>query len=257
MMFSSNTFRFVLALATTCNAVTYVIAEQVVDLGFAGNYVILTKAGISTAPSSDIVGDNAVPPIAATAITSLSLTADLTNNISTSAQLRGATNPKALAANYAVPTPPALTIAVSNMEDAYADAEGRAATATNLGGGALEGHVLTIGVYKFDSDVTIGNDIYFQGTTIETGPTDVFIIQTTGNLIQVADTRVHLLNGALAKNIFWQVTGHVEVGEGAHLKGILLVKTDVLFETGSSLNGRVLAQTRCDLEVGAIIEPTC
>jgi hypothetical protein len=45
------------------------------------------------------------------------------------------------------------------------------------------------------------------------------------------------------------------VEEGANMKGILLVKTDVLFKTGSSLNGRVLAQTACNLQMATIKQP--
>jgi hypothetical protein len=36
------------------------------------------------------------------------------------------------------------------------------------------------------------------------------------------------------------------------MKGILLIKTDVLFETESSLSGRVLAQTACNLQKATI-----
>jgi len=45
------------------------------------------------------------------------------------------------------------------------------------------------------------------------------------------------------------------VGAGAHMEGILLVKTDVTFITGSSLNGRVLAQTACVLQSATIVQP--
>jgi hypothetical protein len=55
-----------------------------------------------------------------------------------------------------------------------------------------------------------------------------------------------------AKNIFWQVAGQVEVGAFASMKGIILVKTDALFMTGSSLLGRVLAQTACNIQMATI-----
>jgi hypothetical protein len=84
---------------------------------------------------------------------------------------------------------------------------------------------------------------------------DVFIIQITGNLVQAANMMVHLTNGALAKNIFWQIAGNVAVGAGSHMEGILLVKTDVTFVTGSSLNGRVLSQTACNLQSATITQP--
>jgi hypothetical protein len=47
-----------------------------VELGTAGNYVILTKTGISTVPTSAITVDSAVSPIAATAITGFGLVMD-------------------------------------------------------------------------------------------------------------------------------------------------------------------------------------
>jgi hypothetical protein len=57
-------------------------------------------------------------------------------------------------------------------------------------------------------------------------------------------------------NIFWQVAGNVKVGAGAHImKDILLVQTDVLFETGSFLSGRFLVQTACNLQKATITQP--
>jgi hypothetical protein len=260
MMFSSNAFRFVLVLAAACNAVSTTAAEPTVDLGFAEDYVILTKTGISTVPNSVITGDIAVSPIAATAMTGFSLSADSTNVFSTSTpQLTG----QAFAANYANPTPAKLTTAVGAMETAYTDAAGRLnadGARINLGNGILggldddgviENNSLTPGVYTFNTgDVTIAGDISFIGNA-----DDIFIIQITGDLQEIDGVTVHLANGALAKNIFWQVAGKVLVGAGAHMEGILLVKTNILFETESSMNGRVLAQTRCDLQKATITQP--
>jgi hypothetical protein len=66
---------------------------------------------------------------------------------------------------------------------------------------------------------------------------------------------VILLNGAQAENIFWQVAGYVEVGQGANMKGNLLVKTKVDFIAGASLDGRVLTQTACNLLSTTITTP--
>ena len=52
-----------------------------------------------------------------------------------------------------------------------------------------------------------------------------------------------------------QVSGNVAVSARAHLEGILLAKTDVLFITGSSLNGRIFTQTACNLQMAHITEP--
>jgi hypothetical protein len=245
------------------NTATAQTKEAAVGLGTAANYAILTKSGISTVPQSVITGDIAVSPIAATAMTGFSMSMDSGGTFSTSTQITG----QAFAANYGTPIPTHLTTAVSDMETAYTDAAGRPnpnAAKINLGGGNLGGdfggaeNPLTPGVYTFGTGVTIGEEIFFEGTGtgVGQGDTDIFVIQMTGNLLQAANTQVTLTNGALAKNIIWQVAGAVEVGAGAHLEGIVLVKTDALFKTGSSMNGRVLAQTACNLQMATITEPT-
>jgi hypothetical protein len=273
MMFSSSTCRFFLisCLSLSVNADTVrgaqrELSESKVDLGDAGDYVILAQSGIDTVPdSSDITGDIAVSPIAATAITGFSLLLATDGQSSTSTQVDGF----AYAASYGGATAQALTDAVGAMGTAYTDASGRPnedATRKNLGtgklgeaglnGGSLE--PLTPGVYTFGSDVIIKADITFEGTDpVEANGDlpDIFIIQMTGNLKQVKDTTVTLTNGALAENIFWQVAGNVEVKTDAHMEGILLVKTDVLFEKNSSLSGRVLSQTACNLKTATIAQP--
>jgi hypothetical protein len=252
-------FSFLLVLAVLVNAATGdVVEEEIippptvvtppVELGTAGDYVILTKTGISTVPDSSIYGDIAVSPISGTAMTGFDMVMDSGGQFSTSSQING----KAYAADYAAPTPSELTTAVGDMETAYNDAAGRPnldASRKNVGAGDISGEVLTPGVYTFDVAISFSADIAFRG-----GVDDVFILQTTGNLLQAEGTKVTLVGGAQAKNIFWQIAGQVSVGAGSEMQGVLLVKTDVVFVTGSFLNGRVLAQTACNLQMATITE---
>jgi hypothetical protein len=168
-----------------------------------------------------------------------------------SSQVKG--THKAYAADYADPTPTTLTTAVSDMEAAYTDAAGRVngnAERINLNEGLLNGNqVLTPGIYTFDRDIRITEDI-----TLDGGSEDVFIIQTTNSIVQFSNKKVILTGGAKAKNVFWQVAGEVDVGTSAHMEGIILGKTQVIFKTSSSLNGRVFAQTKCDLQMATIVE---
>jgi hypothetical protein len=251
-----------------------------VDIGsvLTQNYAILAKSGISTIPTSVITGNIGVSPIAATAITGFSLLADSATPslFSTSTQVVGQGN-KAYAANYGGATAVALTTAVSDMETAYTFAAGQATSAgkLNLGTpiavigsppsaearalGEVGTEVLARGVYTFGSSVTIAADFEFKGSD-----TDIFIIQISGDLMQVAGTTVNLvsdglenLNGEtgtvpLKENIFWQVAGTVVLKTNAHMEGNLLVKTSVDCQANSSLNGRVLTQTRCDLDQATI-----
>jgi hypothetical protein len=223
--------------------------EPTVNLRSAGSYVILAKTGISTVPDSSITGDIAVSPIAATAITGFGLTLKAGEDWSTAPQFAGY---KAFAPDYSGPVATLLTTAVGDMETAYADASQRSSTdptRSNLGGGDISGLTLSPGVYTFTKAISINSDITLSGSA-----NDIFIIKTTDSLLQADGTQVILSGGALAQNIFWQVAGKVEVGSGSILKGIILVKQDALFKTGSSLTGRVFAQTACNLQVASITE---
>jgi hypothetical protein len=229
--------------------VLIVNATSPVYLGTAGDYVIIAKTGISTVPASAITGDIAVSPIAGEAMTGFSLTMDSSNEFSTSPQITG----KAYAANYGSPTPSKLTTAIGDMETAYTDAAGRTVVNSanqDIKGGLISGTTFTPGVYNWGSDIYFSSDIYITGTA-----TDIFIFQCTGNIIAGSGAKVFLQGGVLASNIVWQTAGFVVAGTTSHLEGIILAKTKVVFETGSSLNGRILTQTANTLDSATITEP--
>jgi hypothetical protein len=220
--------------------------SSTVDLGSACNYVILAKSGIDTVPTSAVTGDIGVSPIAATAITGFSLVDS--GQFSTSSQVTG----KCFAADYGGDTAVDLTTAVNDMEDAYTATAGRVSTNStwdNMGNGAIGGKTLVPGVYTFTVGINISSDLTFEGDA-----DDVFIIQTTGVLSQAANTKVLLSGGAQAKNIFWQVASNATIGADAAMQGILLVKTNVSFETGSSLVGSILAQTAVNIQMAMITQ---
>jgi hypothetical protein len=221
-----------------------------VALGTAENFAILTKAGITTTGTTAIVGDMGVSPIAATAITGFSLSADASNTFSTSPLVTG----KIYAADYAAPTPTYMTTAISDMETAYTDAAGRpAATALpflNLGSGTLSNQTLAPGIYTWGSGVTIPTNLTFNG-----GANDVWILQVGGTLAISSNMQILLAGGAQAKNIFWQVSGAVTLNTGSHFEGIILTATNVAMATGASMNGRLLAQTAVTLDANAVTQP--
>jgi hypothetical protein len=213
---------------------------EAVNLRTAGDFAILTKAGISIVPNSIITGNIAVSPAAGTYMTGFSFTADSSTTFSTSTQVIGS----AFAPTDSVPTPAALTVAVLDMETAYTDASLRANTEDmNIASGSLGGLTLTAGVYTFTVNIIISSSMTFRGSA-----ESVFIIRTTGFLTQASGTRMILEGGVQAKNIFWQVAGYVQVNTYAEMKGIILGKTSVVFQTGASLDGRILAQTACTLD---------
>jgi hypothetical protein len=249
MMFTTSHFLFFSFLALSANAENVrgahreLTATQVA-LGSASDFAILAKTGISTVPASAITGDIGVSPISSTAMTGFTLIADSSGEFSTSTQVTG----ECFAPDYTSPTPSKMTTAVLDMEAAYTDAAGRTADVLNLKAGLIGGETLTAGVYKWASDITIATNIVLSGS-----PTDIFILQTSGNVIVSSAVQVTLLGGALASNIVWAVAGFVDVGTTAHMEGVFLVKTHAAFKTGSSLNGRILAQTAVTLDHTTIV----
>lgn len=217
-----------------------------VNLGTSGGFAILAKSGISTVPTSAITGNIGVSPISATAITGFSLIADATNVFSTSTQVTG----KVYAATYAPPTPSNLTTAVGDMELAFTNAAGRAASVTELGAGNIGGMTLKPGVYKWGTGVLIPTNVTLAGSS-----TDIWIFQIAQNLTMTSATRIILTGGAKPKNVFWQVSGAVVLGTTAHLEGIVLSKTAISLATGASVNGRLLAQTAVTLDQSTVVAP--
>jgi len=214
-----------------------------VNLGTAGNFVILSKAGISTTGTTKITGNIGVSPIAATAITGFGLVLDNTGTFSRSNLVTG----KVYAANYKSPTPAMLTTAVRDMQTAYTNAAGRAAGVTELGSGKIGGLTLTPGVYRWSSNVTIPKDVALSGSQ-----NAVWIFQIAGTLGISSGKKVILQGGAQYKNIFWQVAGATTLGTGSTFNGIILAKTNIAIKTGAVLNGKALAQTAVTLDANTI-----
>ena len=215
-------------------------AQTPVDLGTAGTFAVLAKSGISTVPPSAVTGDIGVSPIDSTAITGFSLIHTVGTSFATSAQLTG----KAYASDYAAPTPVNLTTAIGDMQTAYTDAAGRTTPDfTELGAGQIGGLTLVPGLYKWGTDVLISSDVTLAG-----GPTNVWIFQIAGKLIQANGVRIILSGGAQAKNIFWQTFGVATIGTTAHFAGTLMAQTAVTIGTGASVTGRLLSQTAVTLE---------
>ena len=240
--------RFIVVLLTIAFIQPAAILAQTqaaVNLGSAGDFVLLAKTGISTTGSTQITGDIGLSPAAATFITGFGLIMDASGTFSTSSLITG----KSYAADYTDPTPTKMTTAVSDMETAYTDAAGRTSPDyTELYSGDLTGHSLTPGLYKWSTGVLVSAG----GVTISGSATDVWIFQIAQNLTLGNGANVTLSGGAQASNIFWQVGGQVTLGTTAAMKGIILSQTLIEIQTGATLNGLALAQTAITLDANTV-----
>jgi hypothetical protein len=223
-----------------------------VSLGTAANYAILAKTGVSTVPSSVVTGNVGLSPAARTFLTGWSLISEPTDTYFTSAQVTGGGKLYA-ADNVGGTTSVDLTTAVGDMQTAYTDAAGRPAGVganLNLLGGTLAGQTLAPGTYTWASAVSITTDLTLNGSA-----TDIWILQVGGTLDMTAAKNVIMTGGALAKNVFWQVSGAVTIGANSHFEGVILGQTGITFGNLSSLNGRLLAQSAVVLDATTVTVP--
>ncbi len=239
-------FAFVFVFSLTLPTNLLAAGPSAINLGSAGNFVILSKTGISTTGSTSVTGDIGVSPISASAITGFALTLPAASAFSTSALVTG----KVYASDYAAPTPANLTTAVGDMQTAFTDAMGRAPTVTELGAGNIGGLTLAPGVYKWGTGVTIPTNITLSGSA-----NDVWIFQIAQTLTVSSGTHIILSGGAQASNIFWTVAGQTTLGTTAVFNGNILDQTAIVLNTGATLNGRALAQTAVTLDSNAVTIP--
>jgi hypothetical protein len=228
--------------------VASVFAVQLpVNLGTAGDFAILTKTGVTTTVGTSIVGDMGTSPIASTALTGFGLILHSSTTYATSPTITG----KVYAASYTAPTPQKMTTAIADMETAFTDASGRVTPDfSELGAGSIQALTLTPGLYKWGTSVGFTSSVTFDGSD-----TDIWVLQISEDLIVGNGAIVTLTGGAKEENIFWQVEGMTSVGTSAQMKGIILCKTAIVCKTGSSLNGRALAQTAVTLDAVTIVAP--
>jgi hypothetical protein len=240
-MMKNTLFTGISLLALAGSAFAAGPGPKPVDLRSAGDFVILTKSGITNVPTSGVVGDVGTSPITGAAL------------LLTCTEVDGSV----FSVNSAGPEPcrikdpTKLSAAVLDMETAYTDAAGRKdPDFTELRGGDIGGLTLEPGLYKWSSSVDIPTSVTLSGSE-----DDVWIFQIAGNLKESDGIDVHLIGGAQSKNVFWQVAGVVDIGTTAHMQGIVLSKTLIAMKTGAWVNGRLFSQTAVTLEKNKVVQP--
>ena len=212
-----------------------------VNLGVAGDFVILAKTGVTDVYKSSVTGNVGSSPISGAAI--LIRCSEVAGTIYTV----DAAGPLPCR----ITNPSMLSTAVLNMQAAYTDAAGRTTPDfLNLGAGNIGGKTLTPGLYKWTTALIIPTNVTISGSA-----NDIFIFQVAGTLTMSSAVRITLTGGAQAKNIFWQTSGAVTLGTTSHFEGNVLSKTGINLQTGATINGRLLAQTAVTLQKSTVTIP--
>jgi hypothetical protein len=101
------------------------------------------------------------------------------------------------------------------------------------------GQVLIPGVYSISNAATLNLDLTLDAQ----GNTDaVFIFQIQAAFSTNADSKIKLINGAQACNVFWKVEGVVSMASGTTMRGTVIANNSAInMNTGDTLEGRALS----------------
>ncbi|MCK9310856.1 MAG: ice-binding family protein [Bacteroidales bacterium] len=101
------------------------------------------------------------------------------------------------------------------------------------------GQILEAGVYSISGEASLNLDLTLDA---KDNPNAVFIFQIDGAFSTNAASEVHLINGAMACNVFWKIEGLVSMASGTKMKGTVIANNAaILINTGSTLEGRALS----------------
>lgn len=101
------------------------------------------------------------------------------------------------------------------------------------------GQTLVPGVYSISAAATLNLDLKLDGLG---NSNSVFIFQIQGPLSTNADSKVKLINGAMACNVFWKVEGLVSMAPGTTMRGTVIANNAAInMTTNDTLEGRALS----------------
>jgi hypothetical protein len=127
--------------------------------------------------------------------------------------------------------------AKSDLVTAYDDAAGRSSTATVSGD--LAGRTLVGGVYTSATSLGLSGDLVLDA---QGDPNAVFVFQAGSTLTTASGSRVLLIGGAQACNVFWQVGSSATLGSATAFTGTILALTSISLTTAATVDGRALAR---------------
>ncbi len=101
------------------------------------------------------------------------------------------------------------------------------------------GQTLTSGVHSISGNATLNLDLILDA---QNNANATFIFQIQGAFSTNASSKIKLINGALACNVFWKVEGLVSMASGSTMRGTIIANNAAInMNTGDTLEGRALS----------------
>ncbi len=222
-----------------------------VDLGTAGNFVILSQTGITNTGThgTAITGNIGASPVTAAAMDGVFCSGpdEITGTIiGVDAAYTGSGDVSCFAGTPADKT--TVDTAVADAGTAFGNADAKISTTTDLGAGDITGLTIPPGVYNWTTGVALNGNVTLSGS-------GVWVFQIAGGLTVANGSTVTLAGGANATNIFWRTAGVAALGTTADFKGIILSDSSVTVATGATVVGRLYAGTAVTLDANTVTRP--
>jgi len=207
-----HTLRYAFA-AITLSILPNLLTAQAPDLGVAADFVLFSSAG---------------------AVTNTGIT-QLTGNVGTNG---GSSTGFGNVNGTMHDGGPTSAQCAADLLSAYNDLSSTVPThfpASLLG----NGETLTAGVYEIDEAATLNLELILNG---QNNPNAVFIFKINGAFSTNALSRVTLINGAKACNVFWVTEGLVEMAAGTTMRGTVIANNAaIVMSVGDTLEGRAMS----------------
>jgi hypothetical protein len=101
------------------------------------------------------------------------------------------------------------------------------------------GDTIIAGVYSISAAATLNSNLTLNA---ESDPNAVFIIKIQGSLSTNAGSKIKLINGAQACNVFWKVEGLVDMASGTVMRGTVIANNAAInMSANDTLEGRALS----------------
>ena len=201
-----------------------------VPLGTAHSFAVLAGAGVTNTGPTTVTGDLGTYPTTSMTGTA-SLTVHGTNHHGDSV------------------TQTAKTALVA----AYNTAAGEGPTSPIVAD--LGGQTLGPGVYNSASSIGLTGTLTLDA---HGNPNAKFVFQAGSKLTTASASKVALVNGAQACNVYWQIGSSATLGTGSSFRGTILALTSITVTTGATIKGRLLARNGAvTLDTNTITRPAC
>ena len=211
-----------LAAATAAATPLAALAATLPRLGAAGNFAVLSGAGLTNTGPTWVTGAIGASGAGITGFPP------------------GTAGPKHIGDSV-------YTTAETNLVTAYNDAT--QPTTTDYTGVNLGGLTLGPGVYNQTTAPTLTGILTLSGA-------GVYIFREGGTLVTASSAVVRLINGAQPCDVFWQVASSATIGTSTTMIGTIMAVAGIQMQTGATLFGRALARTAAvTLDTNRIIQP--